>query len=523
MIIKNARIHPGSGEAPFLGYVCTEGERITKVVEGECSDEGFDAGGRDLCPGFIDAHSHNDFFAGRQDSPQFFAPFVRQGITSFITGNCGSSAAGYFKDTPYSHLIGGGLFSIDGREQSDLPTFAQSIKNAVPLNIAMLAGHSTLRISLRGKGPEPLSASEMEKMLAKADQLMREGAAGVSLGLMYEPSQYAPKEELEELAKLVKSHDKILSVHARAFSKISTSYPLTERKAHNLKALEEMVELSVKTGVKLQYSHLIFVGSRSWDTVEQALKMMEEANEKGADMMFDMYSLDFGASILTVVLPGWYLSAPKEERNKRLSRIRLYLETTIARKSLGFDFEDILITNTRGLARELEGKTVAELAKLWRMEPLQAYLEALRRTEEKAAVLMYKYQSPQVIETLRNHPLALYMTDAWVESEGVQNYACYYSLPKFLKLALDHGTDLEEAIHKMSSGVAQRYGLKDRGSIREGNYADLVLIDLNRLGYTENKEEYPTGIEWVMNNGKVVLEEGELTPDFATSGQFLKV
>ncbi len=523
MLIKNARIHPGDRQAPFIGWVRTEGERIVELGEGECGEEGLDASGLDLTPGFIDAHSHNDYFVGREDSPYFFEPFVRQGITSFITGNCGSSAAGYFESSAYSHLIGGGLFSIEGRDQSHLPSFIERVTDRMPLNIAMLAGHSTLRITLNGKGSESLSDAQLEQMVKKADQLMGEGAAGVSLGLMYEPSQYAPKEELLALAKVVKEHNKVLSVHARAFSKVSTSYPLTKTRPHNLLALQEMVDLAVETGVKLQYSHMIFVGRQSWNTVEESLKLIEEANLSGADMMFDMYSLDFGASIITVVLPGWYLSSPPEERKKTLAKIRLFLEVHIARKTLGFDFEDILVTNTHGLATELEGKTVQELANLWRMKPLDAYLQVIERTEERAAVLMYKYQNEEIIERLRNHPLALYMSDAWMEKEGVQNFACYYSLPKFLKLALDNDTDFEDALHKMTSGVADRYQMKDRGRIKEGHYADLVLLDLSRLNYKENREEYPTGIEWVMNNGKVVLEQGKLSDDFASSGKFIRV
>lgn len=531
MLFKNATIIDGTNQPGFPGHVLVENDRIVQVFRQEEAlpkdlSDVWDCSGKILTPGFIDAHSHNDFYAAKPDHRLYFEPFVRQGVTTMVVGNCGFSAAGYAEQTRFNDEVGGGLFSNDGKNFGSFAGWAKKVDRHMPVNMVALIGHGTARIGANGKANTPLSAEAKVQMEETIERSLSEGAAGVSFGLMYEPGQFAPLEELESIAKIVKKHDKIITFHARACSKVSTSYhPPVGGRAHNLRAMDEVVAIAKKTGAKTQYSHLIFVGKRSWDTLEESLRILEETKDSGIDIAFDMYPMEFGASVITVVLPVWYLGMEPKRRKTLINRLRLSLEVFIATKALGFGFGDILVTNTFGAFKELEGLRVTDIAKKWKMGLLKTYLELIDRTNGRINVMMYRYQNADIIERLRRHPQSLYMTDAWIEKEsGVQNFAAIYAFPKFLCLALEHGTPLEEAVHKMTGATASRFGLPNRGTIAAGNFADIVLLDPARLGYTEGRDLPPTGIDLVMNNGKIVVREGIFDSAAAKNvGRILKV
>ncbi|OHE42317.1 MAG: hypothetical protein A2Y16_01835 [Tenericutes bacterium GWF2_57_13] len=531
MLYQNATIIDGTNRPGFLGHVLVKDDRIDRVFRaGETlpDDVGeiLDCTGKWITPGFIDAHSHNDFYAAKPDHMPYFEPFVRQGVTTMVVGNCGFSAAGYPEATPYNDQIGGGLFSNDGQNFGSFSGWVRRIDRHMPVNMIALVGHGTARIGVAGKASAPLSPEALKAMTQAVEQALFEGAAGISFGLMYEPGQFAPASEIETLARIAKKHDKIATFHARAYSKVSTSYnPPVGGRAHNLRAMDEVVSIARATGVKTQYSHLIFVGKRSWGTVAESLRLLEETKASGIDIGFDLYPMEFGASIITVVLPVWYLAMEPALRKRALTRIRLWLEVFIATKALGFGFGDILVTNTYGVMKEIEGLRVTEIAKRWKKSAFQTYLELVDKSGGRINVLMYKYQNPAIIERLRRHPLALYMTDAWIEPEsGVQNFAAFYAFPKFLSLSLLHGTPIEEAVHKMTGATAARFGLSDRGTIASGNFADLVVIDPSRLAFTEGRDASPAGIDRVVNNGKVVVKDGVVDQvAIATVGRFLAV
>jgi N-acyl-D-amino-acid deacylase len=157
------------------------------------------------------------------------------------------------------------------------------------------------------------------------------------------------------------------------------------------------------------------------------------------------------------------------------------------------------------------------------MSELKAYLKIINETDAKADVLMYKYANPAIIERLRMHPLSLYMTDAWVNEQGVQNFAIYYNFPKFILLAKKSGTPVEQAINKMTGATAEQYNIPGRGFIKEGKKADLTIFSPDKLNYTEGREDSPSGIEYVFINGKMVLKHGEILRDAYNAGEFIKV
>lgn len=240
--------------------------------------------------------------------------FLRQGITTLITGNCGFSAAGFAEESSHLEDLGGELFSLDELQRhSSMKQWLAHVDQALPMNIISLLGHGTARLSVAGLHQAELNENQLQRMLEVLDQGLAEGAGGISLGLMYAPGVFAPREELEKVAELCAKHHKPLTIHPRAESAISLSYS-SFTKSHLLLALDEILEIQQKTGCPIVYSHLIFVGRRTWKDVDQALGSIEKAHEEGYQIGFDMYPYDFGASVITVVLPPWYQQLSPKER-----------------------------------------------------------------------------------------------------------------------------------------------------------------------------------------------------------------
>ena len=513
-LLKNGLIYDGSVNRPFKGSIVVENNKIIEItkesIEGY-DGETIDCSGLVISPGFIDAHSHNDFYTTIDDNLKYFVPFVEQGITSMITGNCGFSPTGYVKDTKYRELIGGGLFHTypPDADYSNIKDWIESSGQKTPLNIFPLIGHGTARIGINGKKANKLTDDELQTMLASMEENLIDGAFGVSLGLMYEPGMYAPYEEILEVAKLVKKYDRILTVHNRAQSKISTSYnPPIGGRAHNLRAIDEMIQIAKTTKVRLQNSHLIFVGEKSFDTFDETIHLVDQCNKDGSDFGFDLFSLTFGSTIITVILPGWYLKLDTKKRQNPFVKLRLWMEIFAARKALGLDFSDILISDGAGLIDQYEGMYVSQIAKKLKLSPYKTYVDLVEKSSGKAGVYIKKYSSEEIIKKLVKHDKSILMTDAWIQTKGVQNGAAYYGMVKFLLMAKNGEFCLEEIIHKMTQKTAERYQIKNRGSLQVGNYADITVFDYDNLSYSEEVVTKPKGIKYVFINGRKVVDQG---------------
>lgn len=505
-LFKNAKIYDGTGAKGYVGNVLVENDRIVAV--GDVDDDYakvVDLAGLSLSSGFIDGHSHNDWFALKKDNLKYFEPFIRQGITTFVCGNCGISATG-FGETDEKN-VGGGLFNFDDTIGvfGSFSDYMNAIDGKVPCNIASLVGHCSLRAGVGAKENRELTPEEEGKMLSLMESALKEGAVGLSLGLMYEPGLYAKTDELKKVADLCVKYDKPLTVHPRANSAVSMAYPELLGRSHLLRAVDELVEISKGTKLKLHYSHAIFVGRKSFKNKDEFLSIIDELKKSGVDAMFDIYNETVGVSVITVILPVWYQGMSKQERNKPLNRLKLSLLVKASSILLGFGFKDIQVAYIGEGYEKYEGKTVHEIAKEEGLSDLKAYLMLCEKSDFKGRVNMGPYTTPEIIHEFEKRDDCLYMTDAWIEEKGVQNPSCFNCYPKFLRDSITgEGDKLEKTIRKMTGAIADRFDLPERGYIKEGYIADLTVFDEIEIKNSTEKEK-PFGIKSVYVNGQEVL------------------
>ena len=511
-LFRNGSIYDGTGSAPVAGDVLIEDDRILKVG-GSISDEAdrvIELGGLAICPGLIDAHSHNDFFYDREDSEKFYRPFVEQGITTQITGNCSFSPFGMEPDTPHREKIGGGLF--DAQHPGSFADFKARAEGNLFVNLVPLIGQGSVRAGMTGYDPAPYTPEQIERELTYVREAMEGGAFGGSFGFMYEPDRYAKEDEIIAFAREIAKYDGIVTVHPRACSIVSADYPLLTKKSHLEMGLDEAVEIMHKSGCRLVYSHLIFTGARSWKLKDKMLKVFHREREKGNPIAFDNYAFHYGASVITVVFPEWYAQLSKEEAKKPLNRRKLELTILMYRKVLGIDWDDMVVAYISDEHPEYEGKTIPECAAEEGLSNLDMYLKLVDLSNRAGSIYLGKYYNDEIVRSLMEDDLSVFMTDAWVEDKGLQNIAAFQTFPQFFLLAKRYGIPAERIVRKMTGATADRYRIPDRGYLKPGFKADITVLDLKNLKVNEKKPDFkPGGIVHVFVNGKPVLESGSFT------------
>ena len=528
-LLKHARIYDGTGGEPFVGDVLIGEERILKIADTitDKADQVMDLEGKSLSAGFLDGHSHNDWFAIKKEPLPYFAPFIRQGITSFVAGNCGISEIGFEPGCQYVDKIGGGLFGFRDTigEYGTLEEFFQAVEGRMPCNMAVLAGHCSARAAVSGSVKRKLTPEEEEQMLAILEKALQQGAAGLSLGLMYDPGLFADVEELKKVAALCVKYNKPLTVHPRAESKVSMAYPELLGRSHLLRAFDELAEISRGTPLKLHYSHAIFVGRSSFRDKEELLKSMDELRKTGVDLMFDIYNECQGVSVITVILPDWYQGMSAQEKKKPFNRLKLAALVKATSLLLGFGFKDIQVAYIGPGYERFEGKSVHQIAREEGMSDLKAYLMLCEVSNFKGRVNMGPYSTPEIISEFEHNEHCLYMTDAWVEEHGVQNPAIYDCYPKFLRDSLlGVGDSMPRTVRRMTGAIADRFMIPERGYLREGYYADLTVFDEQKLREATPDQEKSFGIEKVFINGRLVMDGDRLDEEaLKDSGKAIRI
>ncbi len=534
VLIRNGMIVDGTGREGFKGSVFVVGDKIKAVIlsnatepeEIKGADIGniIDAEGLVVAPGFIDCHSHFDWVLPLRQHQEFLFPLIEQGITTVVTGNCGFSPAPVNEDSKklvrdFSDILVAEPLSFNWEGLDEFLEYLDSA-NGLLFNIAQLVGHGTVHLSVvkdLKRRPDSAESSAMASLLAAA---FDGGAFGLSFGLMYPPGLFSSKDNLLTMARAASDSGRVLTVHMRALSKYSGSYPIIPflGKPHNLKALDEVLSIGHATGVRLLISHFIFAGRKSWPTARKAVTMVEEAREKGLEVMWDIFPHFCGNSYLAVFLPAWFVANLEDNLENRSAIRKLKFELGIAKSLVGFDLSDIQIMDAGYPDGEKYNRlNLVEIARLEGLDPVDAMLMIIKESQGKALQLTYGYsgedENEQLLEKLMANKLCLFETDTILRPSGFPNPASYGAFPRILgRFVRDKKTlGLSDAISRMSGKTAGWMGIKERGKIKPGYFADIVLLNPDTIDDTTTVKETarrPTGIEKVFINGELVVENG---------------
>jgi N-acyl-D-aspartate/D-glutamate deacylase len=535
--LSGGHVIDGTGAGAFLADVAITGDRIAEVGDLAALEakRTLDCTGRTVAPGFIDIHSHADWLVPAADHGRLFEPFIRQGMTSVVAGNCGFSPAPV-TDRNRDALHEASRLNSDDPVDPDWETMGQFLdrleRTGLALNLAQLVGHGVVRAAVTG--PLTMEAPDDDE-LARMERLTREalddGCVGVSTGLGYPPGIFAQEPELIAFASWAARHGKLFTSHLRAYSWASGVYKSDPKRApHNLEAIDEILRIAKRGGARLQISHLIFVGRNTWPTCTDALDTIERAKSDGLDVAFDAFPYTAGNTTASVLFPPEMLPNLETilESPEQMAGLRAFADVVF--EQLGFGLEDIQIMNANvSTLNPYNGLYVGEAAQRAGMDIWDFYGRMVIDSHRNARVLIHKYsgekEDEEALRAVLSHPLCTVETDTFLTNRGHQNPASYGTFPRALSTYVQAGLfPLEEAVHKMTGASAERLDWSDRGWVRKGCAADLVVLDLARLQDTATFEEptrFPVGIDHVFINGRHVVN-GERYDPGATAGRLLR-
>ena len=534
LIIRGGTIVDGSGAARFKSDIALNGGKIARLIPPAESPQAsgareIDATGLVIAPGFIDMHSHSDWVIPIPDHADILRPFLLQGVTTFIGGNCGFSAAPIRPDRATmldssAQMLSERPFQWQWREVAEFGAHLK--RQGLAMNVAHLAGHGSIRLSVMGANSGDPSAEQLNEMRAMLERAMSDGAVGVSCGLGYFPGMIAKPAELGALAEVAGRAGGIITSHLRAYSTRSLFFDSDV--VHNLLAVREMVEVARHAKTPLQISHLIFVGRRTWPTVNEVLADIARANADGVEVTFDTFPYTGGNTTIRVIFPAWSQNRMVELLHSADGWARL----RDSFRPLGpFIAEGAqLMWAANPSFAHLEGKFFGEIAESLKLDPVEAYLTIARESRAQARVMMHLYSGDDLHEetlcAAMAHPLNMFEMDTILTSHQHQNPASFGTYPKILgHYVREMGLlSLESAIHKMTGMAAAKMRLGGRGFIREGYAADLVIFNADTISCAADfihPEISPTGIEHVMVNGRAVVAHGKWCGDRVLAGEWV--
>ena len=491
LVIAGGSIVDGTGQASFRADLGVRGGRIAAMGDlGEApTTRTIDASGLVIAPGFIDVHTHADNATSRPEAPNF----VAMGVTTIVTGNCGSSNTDLAK------------------------TFARLDKTGISVNFASLIGHGTVRREVLGLSSEAPTKPQLDQMIELVDQAMRAGAVGLSTGLIYVPGTYASTEEITALAGVVGKYDGVYATHMR------------NENDRVLTAIDEALAIGREARVRVQISHIKASGKHNWGRSEQIVEKLREARAAGERVTADQYVYDASSTSLDVLFPTKELSIGRPAFAEKLRedqdfRVRMHEALMTEMERVGFgDLSYCRIANAPHNT-DLNGKTIAQAATFRhgnddRETQAQVALDLYAKSEGKRIGMIYHTQSEDDVTTFMREPYVAVASDAGIRlrrSDSLPHPRGAGNNPRMLarfvrKLGV---VTLPQAVRKMTSLPAATFGLKDRGEIRVGAAADLVLFDPDAVEDRATFDEpinAPVGISRVLVNGVIVVADGRHT------------
>lgn len=512
IVIKNGTIIDGMLSEPKIGFIGIKGKKIFNVSETPIFGRiEIDATGKIVAPGFIDMHSHSDaiaFIDNRMESKVF------QGVTTEIVGNCGQSivpVSSQFQEV-HEKFIGPALAKsvsedIDFSKLRDTENYLKELKkNKVTTNIISLIGHGTLRTSVMGFSSREATVEEMDKMKIRLKKELEMGAWGMSLGLLYPPGSFATKSELVELCHVLKKYDAILTVHLRSEAD------------YIFEAIEEMLEIAKLTKVHVHISHLKLMGINQHGKAKKLLNKISEANQlNSVKITCDQYPYIASSTNLLAVLPHEVMDGGMGNLIKKLKEDKTMLE--ILKK--GIDSrggpEKVQIVRTNDELSSYDGKTLKEISDFTKKDYSQIAKECLLATRGGVSCVFYSISELDMLEIMKEEEIAI-ASDGYAfpidgkEVFGIPHPRSFGTFPRFIKICKEKNLmSLEKAIYKITALPSKILNLKNKGIIINGFDADLVIFDLDLIedkATFSSPYEKPNGIEYVINNGEIIVKSG---------------
>ncbi|UCG85529.1 MAG: D-aminoacylase [Gemmatimonadota bacterium] len=514
LVITNGTILDGTGGPSWHGDLGLLGDTITAIgsIDPQQAGRVLDASGLHVAPGFIDIHSHSDqtiFAYPTADSR------VRQGITTEVTGNCGSSAA------PLEG-VGAERRRADLAEDAGVPVTWNGVASyfdtldqlGLSINQAFLIGQGTIRRNVAGLEDRLLTADELGAVVRALEQGMDEGAFGLSTGLEYAPGMFTPTDEIVALASVVARRGGLYASHIR------------DEEAALLEAVDEAIQIGRRSGVRVEIAHFKAAGRANWGKQRAALNLVEAARRDGVQVLADAYPYTAYSTSLTIFLPAWARAGGWLRLKQRLddaaerARIRADLIAQVAMSPGGFD--RVVITSTRSEEnRVVVGQSLDEIAASWQLDPADAALKLILEEEGNVGMVGHGMSAGNV-EMVLSHPLVMIGSDGRSvaptgKAAETKPHPRYYGT---CARVLAHYCrerqlfDLPAAVRKMTSMPADQAGIRDRGRIARGKKADLVVFSAEQVkdqATFADPHRFASGIEYVLVNGKLVVDGGSHT------------
>ncbi len=515
-VIKNSTLYGlegGGYAATDLGIKDGVIKKIGKIDE----DAGrvIDGAGYLTMPGFVDVHSHSDYYLLIDPEAQCK---TRQGVTTEIGGNCGYSSA----------PIGGELLeirrevfkrqfglSLDWLDFSEY--FEKLRQKKMAVNFAGLIGYNTVRSSVLGLNDAPLTDGKREAMAGAIRDNLSQGAIGLSVGLVYPPACFATKDEMVYMAKEAQKAGKIFATHIRSEG------------AAVVESIEEVIDIARRSGVRLQISHLKTAGNENWHKLDTVFELIEKARADGIDIECDRYPYTASNTGLQVVLPDWAFDGGKKAVLERLAdkRTRERMKEDILKNHPAPEYWDTVmisqVMNENNFG--LQGITVNEAASTKNKDVFNFIFDLLLEEETEVEAL-YFCMNRDNMDRVITKDYVMIGSDAG--ARGVKGpLAIGRPHPRtfgtFARFFEDYVfgrklVTIEEAVKKSSTAACERFGIKKRGRLIEGYFADVVMLDPQKVKDTSTYEDplsYPEGIDYVWVNGALTIDNGEYTSALA--------
>ncbi|MEZ4974596.1 MAG: D-aminoacylase [Cyclobacteriaceae bacterium] len=485
LLIKNGTVYDGSGNGPVKADVAVNGDRIVKVgnLSSATGTRVIDAEGMAVAPGFIDLHAHLEPLL---ELPQAESA-LRQGVTTSLGGPDGSSPWPIGKYLDEADSIGMGM------------------------NVAFLVGHNTVRRNVMGMDNRPPSAEELQTMKDQIKQGMEEGAFGMSTGLKYLPGAFSNVDEVIALSEVASKYDGIYTSHLR------------EEGMGLLEAVAEAINIGKVANIPIVLTHHKAIGTKMWGGSVKTLAMVDSARAIGIDVMMDQYPYNASYTGIGILIPSWSMAGGIEEFKKRLKKpaLRDSIKRGIINNILydrgGADLNRIQFALV-DWKKDLEGRTLHDWLVERNMEPsvengadlvIEAQLNG-------GASCVYFAMDEADVERIMKHPQTMIASDGRLVApgDGHPHPRWYGTFPRVLGVYAREKKvlTLEDAVRKMTSLPADRLGLKERGRIQENTFADIVVFNPETVvdkATFQNPHQYPEGIDYVIVNGQLAVDNGE--------------